>query len=822
MRSCLTVPLALCALVLTGVAPAQPAARTDAHGLPLPPGAVARLGSVRLRQPDTVCAIAFAPDGKSLYSAGGDRVIRQWDVASGKEIGSLAGHTEEVRGLAVTPDGKCVLSVALEKNARLRNLANDKESQVLEGHDDGIEGLALSRDGAVLATAGRDGKVGLWDVATGEHTRWLKGHDSGVAAVTFSPDGKTLASAGEDRTVRTWIVETGKSRHLLKGHTDKVEAVAFAPDGKTIGSGSKDGTIRLWDAATGKERTKWTTRLTRIWSLCFDHEGKRLLVGGEGAWENLVSFDVETGKEAWARPAHLPGPRRPSGSDFRTPLRGTACVVLSPDGKTLASGGVDGRVRLWEAATGRDVSPHVGHQDTVSGVAFLPGGKGLITGSLDGSLRWWDVTGKERSRIIAFPAGVSALVLSRDGKQVVAAGGDGSLGIWDAAGKKVRDWKGPAGPVHCLALSPDGRTLASTAPADKATLLVLWDLEGNERKRLSLEEDVQSVVFSPDGKVLAAVSKDEPIHFWDTATGKPRDALPDRLRGVTRLAYSHDGAILIGGFGGSRSVVLWETATGKQLAEFDDEGSPIVDIACSADGQTIIAAHADEQVRLWESRTGKVRRVIRPHVAPVSALCLSPDGTLLATASADQTVLLLRRWATEESAAGLSVQRLHDVWQDLASDEADRAYSAMCSLVAAPEQGLAFLKPRLAPLPKLDNRQIDQWIANLDARSFKAREEAMDNLARLGRLVEDRLKAVLTMQPTLEMRRRVEQLLKRLEDTGPGEEWRRVGRAIEIVEQIGGEAAIDILGKLADGGDFKPTREARAALERLKRRAREP
>jgi dipeptidyl aminopeptidase/acylaminoacyl peptidase len=494
---------------------------------------------------------------------------------------------------------------------------------------------------------------------------------------------------------------------------------------------------------------------------------------------------------------------------------------LSPDGKKAATTGADGRIRFWNPSTGAELSGCDGHGDALTGVVFLPGGKALVTAGLDGTLFWWDRAGKVNRRVDVAPGETSVLALSPDGGLLATGGREGIVRLWDAdKGTKVSESRGPRGPIRCLAFSADGKLMASASPAAQATLLVLWDVStGKDVRRLEgLEEEVQSIAFSPTGKHLAAVSKDEGVHRWDVGTGRALPPLVDNLRDVTRLTYLADGKLLVGGFGGSRSVVLWNDA-GKKTAEFEEEGSAILGIVCTSDGQTIATAHGDNAVRLWEVRTGKERHVIQGHLAPLRNVALSPNGRLLATASSDQTVLIWDLLASPDAGRErLTVDRMQALWRDLGENDAHRAYDAICTLAGAPQSSLRFLGPRLGALPKLDEKQIERWVANLDARSFKAREEAMDNLGRLGRLVEEQLRKGLEGKPTLELRRRIEELLRRLPGAGQGEEWKQLGRAIEILEQIGTEPARRLLEKLADGGDYRPTREARAALERLKRR----
>jgi WD40 repeat protein len=159
----------------------------------------------------------------------------------------------------------------------------------LTGHTSSVFSLAFSRDGQWLASGGFDQTVRLWSVPDGAEQATLDGHTGAVRSVAFSPDGRRLASASSDGTVRLWDVKTAQPIAALEGHDEAVCAVAFSPDGELLASGSEDRTIRLWDLrlaeATGRSgdvplRAVLQRHTGAVWSLVFSPQGRTLASGG--------------------------------------------------------------------------------------------------------------------------------------------------------------------------------------------------------------------------------------------------------------------------------------------------------------------------------------------------------------------------------------------------------------------------------------------------------------------------------------------------------------------------------------------------------------
>jgi WD40 repeat protein len=199
----------------------------------------------------SVRAMAIAPDGSWLATAGNEDTARIWDPVTGIQRHTLSGHTDSVAAVAIAPDGGWLATASDDDTARIWDPVTGIQRHTLSGHTSSVRALAIAPDGGWLATASWDGTARIWDPVSGTQRHTLTGHTSSVRAVAIAADGSWLATASWDGTVRIWDPVSGTQRHTLTGHTDVVVAVAIAVEASWLATASYDGTARIWDPVTG-------------------------------------------------------------------------------------------------------------------------------------------------------------------------------------------------------------------------------------------------------------------------------------------------------------------------------------------------------------------------------------------------------------------------------------------------------------------------------------------------------------------------------------------------------------------------------------------
>jgi len=822
--------------------------RIDDYGDPLPAGALRRLGTLRFRHGGgNICDLLLSKDGKTLVSNTyyGSRTVCVWEMVTGKLLRQFPGCFER-RNIALSPNGKLV-AVGQEKTILLWDIDSGKEVCRL-AHPDAT-GFAFSPDGKILAAADHGPYILMWDIAIGKNIAeipWQRGNSS-VAQLTFTPDGKTLI-AGENFDSKISLVDVAsrKTRHQLDARGGVIFSFALSPDGGLLATGGRKGDIPIWDVKTGKLIQKLQAKGRKdCTGVAFAPDGKTLAAVEHGDVKNIVSFwNVASGKE-------LPRPKND--------IYSFGNVVFAPDGKTLITGWCSA-ICLWDLSTGNEVGPAAGSPAFVGWTTISPDGW-LLAYYRYHDIRLWDMrAGKETGSIFPGPNGVLSLAFSPNGRILAAGVGEYSVKLWDAASHRLlrslswdknENLKGYW--ADAVSFSPDGRLLASAYSNYGDSFVRIWDVaNGRQIRQLDLSDphaqkndwvDPNGVAFSPDGRLLAASGRTgsgrgSKVAIWEAATGKE---LPQRTQAMntfykednefltfpfvskivsTRVLFSPNGQMIVQN-GRPKNIPIWETATGQQRLLLKGHEESTDCIAIAPDCRTLASASWDNTIRLWDLDTGSELRKLTGHRGKANSLAFSADGKILVSTGDDTTILF---WDVADitgrkrpQMGRLAAREWQALWEELAKDDAAKAYAAMVRMASGGPTMIAALKERLRPVRPADAERLARLFKGLDSDEFAVRESATRELEKLGDVILPAVRQRLARPGlSLELRRRLEALSSSLDETS-GERLRQL-RAIEVLEMLGTTEARELLQAMAGGApEASVTTAAQLALKRLQR-----
>lgn len=627
--------------------------------------------------PFLIRGLTFLADGKSVATGGDDKIVRIWNIESGKETVAFPPQANRVEGIALSPNGK--LLAATDANGLLavyKTDGSDKKPVLgVQASDSNAAnlGILFTTDGTKIFTAGGDQNPRL-TVAPGPDgasvpgmaTTALRfpGHANRINAVAGTKDGKLFATASEDFTVRVWDAASGKTLRHFQGLISKATAVAIRPDGKQIAAGTEDGTIRLWDLSAFDEHRAATEATGSIWTAAFNADGSKFATGGA---DRLVRiYDTATGKLEHSLTGHgaavtsvafLPGDRLASaGGDkfvklwdakagkFLRDLAGhtSAVLAVAGEGGATVSGGIDKTVKGWDVEAAKPTWSWAG-RSAVAALAVRKGGKQVAVGTADGwltILNLADGTPKPvGSGQQAHIAGVAAIVYSNDGNKLATVGGDGKFALWTIGAdgsptgvnldQSKKPASGPAIALSAVAFSSDGR-LAASAGADMA--IHIWDTNtGAEVRTLRAHTDwVTAVAFHPEGEKLLSVGVDKVARVFELSKAEEA-ARVGHAKSARAVAVSKDGRFIVSG-SDDTTAKIWDLATGKEIATLAGSSLPI--FATAFVGTDFVATGGEDmRFRLWSKNPPKIER--SAEMGHIYVLLPSADGKTIGIWSRD-------------------------------------------------------------------------------------------------------------------------------------------------------------------------------------------
>ena len=635
---------------------------------------------------DALHAVAVAPGGTFVATAGRDGRVRVWDPRTGRTWAVLDGHRGTVLSLAFSPDGGVLAAAGVDHRIHLWEFPADMlelarratnaftflqplvKPAVLapavalaDGLGSEVNGVAFTPDGRTLAAALGDGRVKFWNlggwrangcdaaalggpVAVGLmlgrgrtrsrpvwHEHEFYAHNGPARCLAFNDAGTLLATGGDDKTARVWPTDPAAQVRVIDRHAEAVLAVAFAPDGRTLATANNGPTptIRLIDAETWRDTRRLIGHTAKVHGLAFSPDGA--LLASAAADRSVRLWDVEDGRERVVLLGHEAG------------VRG---VAFGADRRAVVSAGADGTARVWQTGARANESADLTRDGQLAAAAV--GGAGTPF-----------VVGDEAGRVQVLLTDVTF------GGRGPAAAPGGAFLFW-----RVPVEFEPHGPVRAVVAAPDGGAVVVAA----GDALYLWRIF-QFRSRAALPGSTLPIAVArplrvPTPKPVAAMAADPSDRFLATL-----DADGVRVWDLRQLLLSHGGEAfaappVLPGTADAHAVAFHPkgdrlaVASGTGLRVIDLAGKALADLptahpariealAFDPAGGALATGDAGGLVKVWrveEHGELTAQAELEGHTDAVTTLCFNPTGRTLASGGADRSVILWDPLAGQERA----------------------------------------------------------------------------------------------------------------------------------------------------------------------------
>jgi WD40 repeat protein len=515
----------------------------------------------------------------------------------------------------------------------------DAQLQTFQGHKDGVETSQFSPDGMQVVTSSRDTTARVWDVSNGECIQVLAGHNAPIRVATYSPDGCYIVTAGDDQVVHIWNGQTYQLHRKLEGHTGMISLAEFSADSSLLITANGniypekdepvDTSAKVWKIDTGELLFTFSEHREAISSAKFSPDGATIATG---SLDGSVKLWNSQDGSCLATFLHFEDDDKYKGSWL--------LLAFRPDGTQLVVGGGH-QITIWDLVARKIISNiPFAHFSNINSLSFSPDGGLMATSSLDKSAIVWDAKTYERiSELEGHKASVTSAIFSPDSYSILTISMDAKAKLWEAkSGRLIQCFEGHRAEIVDACFSADG-TYMVTASWDNTAKL--WNVSNNRFKAFpGCDESSSFATLSLDGLkiVTADIDSSDPIaQVWDSSTYQCLFSLKGHTDLVEYACFSSDGRYLIT-TSYDKTAKLWNAENGNLITTLTGHTNTVKFAAFSSDNQIIATASFDGTAKLWSVPTGDLRCTLKRHDQQDSELiCVrfSPDSNVVVTAGTD-------------------------------------------------------------------------------------------------------------------------------------------------------------------------------------------
>lgn len=596
-----------------------------------------------------VSSVAYSPDGKYVATGSFDSTIKLWNVASGKEIRTLAQQTGGILFLYFSSDGKYLLSTSNDNMAVVYNVSTGNAISTIQHAEDKIRKACFSPDDTKIMTVDEFNNLYVWDALTGEaityHKRgsramcnpqWfsadgnivpkymgkdevnlvsLAGSTSEVSckienafSYAFHPLKEQIAISSGKKYIKVFDTNTGNE--LFKMDPNEAQPcngcqirIAYSPDGKYLASCDKYSDLVIWNAGNGSKLMQFDIQNDWVSGIYFSPDNKHIVVVSDD--ESRI-FSLNDNKEVLFL--------KTEGIDCQP--------AFSAKGNKVLATNDDNTAAIWSIATGKKERELEGY------LRYKPSDKlGLDDGN-------WSQT-----HLISYLANKSRASLHPSGKYIVKGQvGSDAIMLNIQTGKIEKRFKGHEKSVICTAISHNGKYLA-TGSGDHS--VKLWDIESGKEIRTLKGHGalVFDVKFSSDDKYLVSGSWDATASMWEVESGKPLRYYKNDNSGHYTVGFTpHDLYVISSTLG--YKLVLFETDGGEVFRSMVGHSRVISDFSFSSSGKEMVTSSIDGYVKVWDLLSGMLINKHSLHKSGVTSVVFDPQNRFVISGGKDRDIVL--------------------------------------------------------------------------------------------------------------------------------------------------------------------------------------